>query len=263
MSKHFKIKKSGATSILYDDSIIAEPDETLFDIKSDIDYHTNQRSRQNMSVQVHDLAHDQTHDLAREQAGIGRAQVVYFSHQDKSLVLKHYYRGGLVASFLKDQYLGFDVEKTRSFKEWRLLKQLRGFDLPVPEAVAARAVRGPAYFRADLITEEIEEARTLADVLSSGHLESETWQQIGACIKQFHAHDVYHADLNARNILLTAAGQIYLIDFDNSYIRSGSESWKSANLARLHRSLMKFKNSQSKFNFEEDDWSSLLEGYQR
>ena len=250
MSKHHKIKKSGAVSILYDDSIIAEPDESLFDIN----YHTNQQSRQNMP--------DQAHDTAPEQAGIGRARVAYFSHHDKSLVLKHYYRGGLVASFLKDQYLGFDVENTRSFKEWRLLKKLRDFDLPVPEAVAARAVKGPAYFRADLITEEIEDARTLADVLSAEFLPAATWQQIGACIKRFHAHDVYHADLNARNILLTAAGQIYLIDFDNSYIRSGTESWKAANLARLHRSLMKFKNNQSKFNFEEDDWSSLLEGYQ-
>mgnify|MGYP001818029866 FL=1 len=251
MSKHFIVKKSGAASILYDDSIIAEPDEALFEAVSDIvpnnDYHTNQQSRQNLS--------------SRE--GIGRAQVVYFSHHDKPMVLKHYYRGGLVASFLKDQYLGFDVENTRSFKEWRLLKQLREFDLPVPEAVAARAVKGPAYFRADLITEEIEDARTLADILSAESLPAVSWQQVGACIKRFHARDVYHADLNARNILLTAAGKIYLIDFDNSYIRSGSESWKDANLTRLHRSLMKFKKNKPGFNFEEGDWSSLLEGYQR
>jgi len=247
VSNHYKIIKSGATSILYDDSIIAEPDESLFDIKPDINYHTNQRSRQNISDQV----------------GIGRAKVVYFSHHDKSLVLKHYYRGGLVASFLKDQYLGFDVENTRSFKEWRLLKQLRAFDLPVPEAVAARAVKGPAYFRADLITEEIKEARTLADILSVEPLPAASWQQIGECIRRFHCHDIYHADLNARNILLTAAGQIYLIDFDNSYIRSGSTSWKDANLARLHRSLMKFKKNKRAFNFEEGDWASLLEGYKR
>jgi len=251
VNDHYKIKKSAATSILYDDSIIAEPDESLFDttsdIKSDNNYHTNQQSRQNISDQV----------------GIGRAKVVYFSYQDIKLVLKHYYRGGLVASFLKDQYLGFDVESTRSFKEWRLLKQLRAFDLPVPNAVAARAVKGPAYFRADLITEEIEDARTLADILSAEPLPAASWQQIGASIKRFHAHDVYHADLNARNILLTGEGQIYLIDFDNSYIRSATESWKDANLARLHRSLMKFKKNKPAFNFEEHDWASLLEGYQR
>ena len=253
MSKNFIVNKSGATSILYDDSIIAEPDESLFDIKSDIkpdnNYHTNQQSRQNMS--------DQTSD----QTGIGRAQVVYFTHHDKPMVLKHYYRGGLVASFLKDQYLGFDVENTRSFKEWRLLKQLREFDLPVPEAVAARAVRGPAYFRADLITEEIKDARTLADILSTEPLPAASWQQIGACIKRFHAHDVYHADLNARNILLTERGEVYLIDFDNSRVRSGSDTWKTANLARLHRSLMKFKNSVDSFAFDQQNWASLVSGY--
>ena len=58
MSKHYKIIKSGAASILYDDSIFAEPDESLFDIKPDNNYHTNQQSRQNMS----DQASDQTAD---------------------------------------------------------------------------------------------------------------------------------------------------------------------------------------------------------
>ena len=250
MDNHYKIKKSGAASILYDDSIIAEPDAGLFETAVDNNYHTNQQAQQNDSEQP-----------ASGSQGIGRAQVTYFSYNDKTLVLKHYYRGGLVASFLKDQYLGFDVENTRSFKEWRLLKQLREFGLPVPEAVAARAVKGPGFYRADIITEKIEDARTLADVLSDEKLDAASWRQLGACIKQFHAHDVYHADLNARNILL-AAGQVYLIDFDNSYIRSGSESWKIANLARLHRSLMKFKNNQPSFNFADDDWSSLLEGYQ-
>ena len=246
MVKNYKIKKSCAATILYDDSIIAEPDERLFEIAVDNNYHTNQQSRQNSS----------------DQAGIGRAQVTYFSHQGKTLVLKHYYRGGMVASFLKDQYLGFNVENTRSFKEWRLLKRLLDFGLPVPEAVAARAIRGPGYFRADLITQKIEDARTLADVLSSEKLDAASWQRIGDCIKQFHAHDVYHADLNARNILL-AEGQVNLIDFDNSYIRSGSDAWKQANLARLHRSLMKFKNNQSKFHFEDSDWEALLKGYRQ
>ena len=176
--------------------------------------------------------------------------------------------GGLVASLLKDQYLGFNVESTRSFKEWRLLKKLREFELPVPEAVAARAVKGFGFYRADLITEKIEDSVTLADRLAEGEISAELWQRLGGCINRFHAHDVYHADLNARNILLTGNDDIYLIDFDNSYIRSGSASWKMANLARLKRSLMKFKNNKLKdaqagFHFEESDWQALLEGYKK
>ncbi|MFV9616522.1 MAG: lipopolysaccharide kinase InaA family protein, partial [Gammaproteobacteria bacterium] len=61
--------------------------------------------------------------------------------------------------------------------------------------------------------------------------------------------------------LLTESMKIYLIDFDNSYIRIGSDSWKMANLSRLKRSLLKFKNNTDGFNFNEDNWSALLDGY--
>jgi hypothetical protein len=35
-----------------------------------------------------------------------------------------------------------------------------------------------------------------------------------------------------------------------------------SNLARLKRSLLKFKRNESVFHFEEQDWSELLAGYQ-
>ena len=249
---NFKISKTGRSYILYDASIIAEPTLQLFDR----DYHTNQSFQQNKLLSK--LSGEQ-------QGGIGRAPVVYFSQGEKSFVLKHYYRGGAVASILKDRYLGFSIIKSRAFREFRLLKKMNEFGLPVPIAVAAHVDKGMLSYRADLITEELKQAETLSDVLSNSVLGDENWQKIGRCIKRFHQHDIYHADLNARNILLVGtfseAGEIYLIDFDNSYIRVGSNAWKMSNLSRLKRSLLKFKNNIDGFNFNEDNWSALLDGY--
>ncbi len=241
--------------IIYDASILAEPTLQLFDR----DYHTNQQTQQNNSASPAVIAG--TGSGTGNRAGIGRARVIYFSFGDKSLVLKHYFRGGAVASLVKDRYLGFNVENSRAFKEWRLLNKMHHLGLPVPQAVAAHVEKALFSYRADLITEEIKGSKTLADILTENSIDAKQWKKIGTCIKLFHQHNVYHADLNARNILVTDAEEIYLIDFDNSYIRTGSTSWKMANLARLKRSLLKFKNKTDGFNFDDTNWTALLEGY--
>jgi len=258
LDSQFKVVKTGGSYILYDAGIIADPEVQLFDA----DYHTNQYAQQNNSIPYTDLRADLNADLNAE-PGIGRARVVYFPYKDKTFVLKHYYRGGAVASFLKDQYLGINTEKSRAFKEWRLLKKMRELGLPVPEAVAAHVERDRFFYRADLITEKINNTNTLADVLLEKSITAEQWQKVGACIKLFHQQNVYHADLNARNILLTEAGDVYLIDFDNSTIRPDSEKWKMANLTRLKRSLLKFKRNWGDFNFSEENWVALLAGYKQ
>ncbi len=248
LESQFNIKKTGNSYILYDASIIADPSLQLFDR----DYHTNQSAQQNNSSPAAELTTD---------SGIGRARVVYLSYKDKTWVLKHYYRGGAVASVLKDQYLGFDIEKSRAFREWRLLKKMRQLALPVPDAVAAHVEKRLFYYRADLITVKIENSKTLADVLEKNTIDAVQWEKIGACIRLFHQHDIYHADLNARNILLTETGDVYLIDFDNSYVRVNSNTWKMANLSRLKRSLLKFRKNVADFNFTEENWNVLLSAY--
>ena len=250
LESQFNIKKTGDSYILYDASIIADPSLQLFDH----DYHTNQSAQQKNSSPAAELT---------SEAGIGRARVVYLSHEDKTWVLKHYYRGGAVASVLKDQYLGFDIEKSRAFREWRLLKKMRQLGLPVPDAVAAHVDAKMFYYRADLITVKIEDSKTLADVLEKNTITDQLWERVGACIKLFHQHDIYHADLNARNILLTKSGDVYLIDFDNSYFRVSSTAWKMQNLVRLKRSLLKFKKNVAGFNFDEKNWDVLLQAYKR
>jgi len=267
LDNRLKITKQANSTVLYDAGFITMPMSELFDS----DYHASSENQQNNSTL--------TTSSASSKSGIGRAHVVYFDHENIKMVLKHYYRGGLMALIVKDKYFGFEVENTRAFKEFRLLKKMQLLGLPVPEAIAARVEKHLFYFRADLITREIENVQTLADILNKQVVDAGVWKKIGACIKLFHQYDVYHSDLNARNIMLSSGtwksrsrakgwadglpgeGDIYLIDFDNSYFRSDKKSWKMENLARLKRSLLKFKKNAEGFNFTERDWSALLDGY--
>ena len=243
LKNHYKVKRWGSSAVLYDDQLINDPCPQVFDG----DFLMNEEAYvTGCSAEV----------------GFGRANVVYFVHNDTPMVLKHYYRGGAIAKLINDRYFGLNIENSRSFNEWRLLKKMRSLNLPVPDAIAAHAKRGGCFFQCDLITRRLEDTKTLSDMLIEGALSSKQWRRVGACIKMFHDNNIYHADLNARNILINLQGEVFLIDFDNSYIRSSRGSWRMSNLIRLERSLEKIKRNEIDFHFEARDWSALLMGYQ-
>ena len=229
-----QLKNMGQYHILYDAALIEHPDEALFCPSSEL--------------------------VAEKAAAIGRGEAQFYQYQGHNLVLKQYLRGGMVANLLSDRYFGIKHEHTRSFKEFRLLHQLQRLGLAAPVPVAASAKQSGLFFRAALITLEIPHAQTLADQLMSSALDDSAWQQVGRCIRQFHDHDVYHADLNARNILFSD-NKVYLIDFDKGAFRYLGDLWKASNLARLKRSLMKFKSLNQTFYFDEANWKRLLQGY--
>ena len=230
--------RSGQRHILYDASLIEQPGFDLFDIGS----LRSQADAQSLAV--------------------GRSHAVFFGHQGRNLVLKHYQRGGSMATLLDDKYIGWNCDHSRSFREWRLLRAMRQLELPVPAPVAAHCAQRGLIYRADLITQQIQDVTPLADHLMQHACDQQTWSAVGHCIRRFHDVSVYHADLNARNILLEPHSQdIYLIDFDKGAFRYFGESWKAANLARLQRSLLKFKSRYPAFNYDQKSWDTLLEGY--
>ena len=203
-------------------------------------------------------------DALREVAG-GRGSVCFIRPGDLSLradegwVLRHYKRGGLAARVLSDRYLWLGAERTRCFREWRLLAELYRRGLPVPAPVAASYERSGMAYRADLITVQLPASRTLAQLLAQGSLSSRQWNDIGRTIARFHAQGVQHADLNAHNILLDADGAVYILDFDRGRLRERG-AWENSVLARLQRSLEKVTAANPAQPFGPQQWQWVLEG---
>ncbi len=190
----------------------------------------------------------------------GRGEVQFFRYEDHSLVAKHYLRGGLLSRIVRDQYYGCKPEATRAFKEWYLLAMMREKGLPVPAPVAARVAIKHCCYRADLVTVQIEATKTLAQYLAELPLDLEAWQAVGVCIKRFHRANIFHADLNASNILINQPQELFVLDFDKGAIKSDG-LWKLDNIERLQRSLLKFRRKTPHFRFEFNDWRQLIRGY--
>lgn len=190
----------------------------------------------------------------------GRGSVYFLHAYGQDWVLRHYRRGGLVRKVLFDQYFGLSNEQTRSWREWRLLCQLFKEGFPVPRPVAASACWLFCCYRASLITEKIPDTTTLAQLLTQGKEIEDLWLMIGQCLGRFHSRGVFHADLNAHNILINPRCEIFLIDFDRGQFRP-TGPWKKNNLKRLHRSLVKVSQKNSFGVFDKECWSHLLKGY--
>jgi 3-deoxy-D-manno-octulosonic acid kinase len=190
----------------------------------------------------------------------GRGQAWFIRHQQDNYVLRHYCRGGLAARISTDRYVWTGLDKTRAWREYHLLVKLQALGLPAPLPLAARVQRHGAFYSADLLTRRIPQSQPLSHILVDQPLDDGGWRSIGKCIRAFHRHDIYHADLNAHNILLDEHAQIYLIDFDKSGVDQ-DRSWQPRTLQRLQRSLLKLQTQDKHFHFSEANWQALLAGY--
>lgn len=174
-------------------------------------------------------------------------------------VLRHYYRGGMVAKLTKDHFLFQGIKNTRCYKELQLLQQMVQLGLPVPKPIAARVIKHGLFYQADLLMEKII-AKDLVAILTSNPLDESCWRDIGRMIAKFHHQGIDHKDLNAHNIMMDKQ-QFHLIDFDRCLIRVQAPAWQLANLTRLKRSFEKEKQLHQQFYFTSDCWKNLLDGY--
>lgn len=195
----------------------------------------------------------------------GRGKAWFIDTKAQSMVLRHYQRGGAVARLLGDKYLWQGLANTRAWREWRLLAELSQQGLPVPQPIAAHVVRSGIFYRADLLTRKISNAQSLSDRLHEQPLDSIVWQDLGKLIRRFHNARVYHADLNAHNILIDQIQKLYVIDYDKGKIMSAAHDnrhWQQANLQRLLRSLNKLCNKSTGFHFTLQNWQTLMASYE-
>ncbi|WP_341667154.1 3-deoxy-D-manno-octulosonic acid kinase [Alcaligenes sp. SDU_A2] len=162
-------------------------------------------------------------------------------------VLRHYRRGGLVARFNESAYLWQGRERTRSWREFQVMSYLHHKGLAVPSVLAAAWWRSGPSYRAALMTRRLADVRPLCQVLGAACPEA-----VAREIVRMHQFQVWHADLNAYNILLDASGKVWLIDFDRARQGTLSRSLALGNLQRLRRSLRKVCGQAG------DDWWQKL-----
>ena len=191
----------------------------------------------------------------------GRGTTLFVEENTHKWVLRHYKRGGLIGRLLDDQYLYVSAENSRPFQEFRLLHAMRQLSLPVPVPVAAHIQRKGLIYKANLITALIENSVDLHQCLVYESLEKPLWEKIGQTIARFHQHQIYHHDLNVRNIMLDKEENVWLIDFDRCAQQKG-QGWKQGNIDRLQRSFKKEQARSPVFNWSEADWQALISGYQ-
>jgi 3-deoxy-D-manno-octulosonic acid kinase len=191
----------------------------------------------------------------------GRGAAFLIDADERSLVLRHYRRGGLIARVSADRYLWRGAERTRSFSEWHLLYQMHRAGLPVPRPIAAGYRRHGSTYTADILLRRIPRVLSLAAAITEAPVSLAVWVAIGRCLRGFHARGFCHADLNAHNVMLgDEQGEVWLIDFDRGSLRSPGW-WSDANLVRLQRSLEKLSAALPGERFSAADWQALLHSY--
>ncbi len=227
------IHKESLLAIAYDASLMETPTVDYFSV----DYW---RSKQ-----------------ALEGEAVGRGSAWFINTAFGPVVLRQYLRGGWVAKISRQSYFFSTVSRSRPFREYHLLAALYDLGLPVPKPVTALCEFHGIISSGALMTARISSAKTLADVLPGNEA---IWESVGKCIRRFHDAGVWHADLNARNILLDADLRVFLIDFDRARFTPGKVVNGEGNLKRLKRSLAKLWPT-GELSAMQAAWTQLIAAY--
>jgi len=183
----------------------------------------------------------------------GRAAAWFVQAGSFDAVLRYFRRGGLVAKFIKNRYFWTGLSQTRAFREFDLLSKLWRAGLPVPRPLGAAVWKKGLTYRAALLTQRIPAVQPLAYAL-----DIELWRRAGAVIASMHRFGVWHADLNAFNVLWDTQGKVWLIDFDRGRSGRVTPSQRAENVSRLLRSLKKVGAPG-----QQECWVALLDGYKK
>ena len=185
------------------------------------------------------LTHFRPQKMVKASISGGRAPVTTAAIEGLGpVVIKQYLRGGMLRFILRSRYVKFG--KPRSQVEFESMLTLRKCGIRTPEPVAF-AYRGFPLYCAWLVTREIEQSRTLAqlscqDINRVSNIMDKVIEQIDKLVEcRF-----IHVDLHPGNILLDADDNIYIIDFDKGHNYRGSRvSLRDRYLNRWHRAVIK------------------------
>jgi 3-deoxy-D-manno-octulosonic acid kinase len=143
----------------------------------------------------------------------------------------------------------------RAYAEVRVLDHLRRTGLRVPEPLGAAYWREGSllFYRNAILVARIAGAQALA-----GRLDRSDPAAVAQAIAAMHVAGVWHADLNAYNILFDTDDHVWLIDFDRAHMGVVSGAQARKNLLRLRRSLVKVAGARAA-----QWWDQLDSAYRR
>jgi tRNA A-37 threonylcarbamoyl transferase component Bud32 len=182
------------------------------------------------------------HPSARMLQGRAAAYVVPLpAPQDTvRVVVRHNRHGGLFGPITGDRFLS----PTRAPYELEVSLELTRLGVPTPEIVAyALYPPGGVLQRSDVCSREIADSRDLAHILTSeGATErAAAFEATAGLVAALARAGARHHDLNAKNVLLTYEAA-YVLDVDRVTLNGRPDVALDGNLARLTRSLRKWRD---------------------
>ncbi len=152
--------------------------------------------------------------------GRGTVKSIYIPEAG-NVIIKKYKRGGLISCFNKKTYINFRG-KIRSKREFEMLFMAKkaGVNVPFPLAYVSR---GNLFYRAWLITKEINQCQNFAEVaVQNRERAMKIFPEISGSVKKLIRNRIYHVDLHPGNVLIDADDRNYIIDFDKAFCFMGS-----------------------------------------
>lgn len=193
-----------------------------------------------------DGAKSTLHDFASRQAGAkplagrGVAYAIQLKPTKTRVVVRHNRHGGLFAKVTGDRFFA----PTRAPHELDVSLALAKSGIPTPQIIAYVVYPpGGILQRCDVCSVEVLQSRDLAEVLRSGtdQEKSDALDLSSQLVASLSRAGARHHDLNAKNILI-ADGRAFVLDVDRVALGMPREDALDGNLARLARSLRKWRD---------------------
>lgn len=130
------------------------------------------------------------------------------------VVIKAYFRGGLLGRVIEKTYLG--IGPCRGRAEFEMLTRIRAMGVRAPAPVAF-ASKGRFLQNTWLVTRQIENARTLSELaMADEKAAAQSISAVAGQVRRLIQNRILHVDLHPGNILVNDCGRVYIIDFDKA-----------------------------------------------
>lgn len=172
----------------------------------------------------------------------------------RSGIIRTHLRGGLMQYVLKDRFFLLN----RPLREFMAHKRVLERGLAAPPLLGVRWMRFGPWYSGALATELLD-GRDLDAWLRSTDISDEVksamLRDCGILIRRMHDLGIHHADLQVKNVFISADGPV-LLDFDRARLarRAPGRTARACAMLRLRRSFEKRGHPASRY-------TALAEGY--